>query len=154
MTILTYHCRATIYKEAHALAFATHPMYTERRTRIAGEFGEEFLQLGKPSINQQAKIALACLANGNDDHHQKMFDEFATYITRSKHDNSNEDVLQLQGYNDETVRAADVVRRLLLQFNQTPAVCSTPQCSSWRKWGREKPQVGKTCAQLHVCPVS
>ena len=88
MTILTYHCRATIYKEAHALAFATHPMYTERRTRIAGEFGEEFLQLlGKPSINQQAKIALARLANGNDDRHQKMFDEFATYITRSKHDN-------------------------------------------------------------------
>ena len=61
MTILTDHCLATIYTEAHALAFATHPMYTERRTRIAGKFGEEFLQLGKPLINQQAKIALACL---------------------------------------------------------------------------------------------
>ncbi len=81
MTILTDH------HQAHALAFATHPMYTERWTRIAGEFGEKFLQLGKPSINQQAKIALARLANGNDDRHQKMFGEFATYITRSKHDN-------------------------------------------------------------------
>jgi len=65
-------------------------------------------------IKQQAKIALARLANGNDDRHQKMFGEFATYITRSKHDNSNErDVSQLLGYkNDETVRAADVVRQL------------------------------------------
>ena len=94
MTILTDHRLATIYTEAHALAFATHPMYTERRTRIAGEFGEEFLQLGKPSINQQAKIALARLANGNDDRHQKMFGEFATYITRSKHDNSNEEMFR------------------------------------------------------------
>lgn len=85
MTILTDHCLATIYTEAHALAFATHPMYTERWTRIAGE-------LGKPSINQQAKIALARLANGNDDRHQKMFGEFATFITRSKHDNSNEEM--------------------------------------------------------------
>jgi len=92
MTILTDHRLATIYTEAHALA--THPMYTERRTRIAGEFGEEFLQLGKPSINQQAKIALARLANGNDDRHQKMFGEFATYITRSKHDNSNEEMFR------------------------------------------------------------
>ena len=37
-----------------------------------------------PSINQQAKVALTCLANGNDDQRRKMFSEFATYITRSK----------------------------------------------------------------------
>ena len=84
MIVLTHHRLATIYTEAHALAFATDPMYTEMRARIAGEFGEEFLQLGKPSINQQAKVALARLANGNDDQRRKMFSEFATYITRSK----------------------------------------------------------------------
>ena len=82
--ILIHHRLATIYTEAHALAFATDPMFTEMRTRIAGEFGEAFLELGKTSINQQAKIALARLANGNDDLRRKMFSEFATYITRYK----------------------------------------------------------------------
>ncbi|KAI2496343.1 hypothetical protein MHU86_18170 [Fragilaria crotonensis] len=82
-------------------------MYTERRTRIAGEFGEEFLQLGKPSINQQeAKIALARLANGNDDRHQKMFGEFATYITRSKHDNSNEEMFR--NFKDTMMKPSEV----------------------------------------------
>ena len=94
MATLTHHRLATIYTEAHALAFATDPMYSEMRTRIAGEFGEEFLQLGKPSINQQAKVALARLAHGNDDLRRKMFSEFATYITRSKDDNANEETFR------------------------------------------------------------
>ena len=85
MTLLTHNLLASIYTEAHALAFATDPMFTEmRRARIAGEFGEAFLQLGKASINQQAKIAIARLANGNEDLRRKMFSEFATYITRNK----------------------------------------------------------------------
>ncbi len=84
MTLLTHNRLASIYTEAHALAFATDSMFTEMRARIAGEFGEEFLQLGKASINQQAKIAIACLANGNEDLRRKMFSEFATYITRNK----------------------------------------------------------------------
>ena len=32
--ILTHHCLATMYTEAHALAFATDPMHIEIRTRI------------------------------------------------------------------------------------------------------------------------
>lgn len=84
MTLLTHNRLATIYTEAHGLAFATDPMFTEMRVRITSEFGEEFLQLGKASINQQAKIALARLANGNEDLRRKMFSEFATYITRNR----------------------------------------------------------------------
>ena len=86
MTIQTHHRLATIYTEAHALAFATDPMFTDMRIRIAAEFGDEFLQLGKASINHQAKTALARLANGNDDLRRKMFSQFATYITRCKDD--------------------------------------------------------------------
>ena len=88
MTILTHHRLSTIYTEAHALAFATDPMFAEMCARIAGEFAEEFLQHKKASINQQAKVALACLANGNDDLHQKLFSVFATYITRYKDANT------------------------------------------------------------------
>ena len=84
MIMLTHHRISTFYTEAHALAFATDPMFTEMRTRIAAEFGEEFLQLGKPAIIQQAKTALTRLASGNDDLRRKMFSEFATYITRYK----------------------------------------------------------------------
>jgi hypothetical protein len=149
MATLTHHRLATIYTEAHALAFATDPMYSEMRTRIAGEFGEEFLQLGKPSIYQQAKVALARLAHGNDDLRRKMFSEFATYITRSKDDNANEETFR--DFEDTMMKPSELWT-LGLQFYQTPAVCSTPQ-SSWSKWRREKPQVGKTSAQLPACSV-
>jgi hypothetical protein len=77
MTLLTHHRLATIYSEAHAHAFATDPMFTEMQIRIGAEFGEVFLQLGKTSINHQAKIALAHLASGNDDLCRKsLFDDF------------------------------------------------------------------------------
>ncbi len=81
MALLTHHHLAIIYTDAHALAFATDPLFTDMRTRIAAEFGEEFLQMGKTLINNQSKMALARLANGNDDLRRKMFSEFATYIT-------------------------------------------------------------------------
>ena len=59
MTVLTHHRLATIYTEAHTLAFATDPMFTDMRIRIAAEFGEEFLQLGKvPLIIKQRLLWL------------------------------------------------------------------------------------------------
>ncbi len=59
MTVLTHHRLATIYTEAHALAFATDPKFTDMRIRIAAEFGEEFLQLGKvPLIIKQRLLWL------------------------------------------------------------------------------------------------
>ena len=74
----------TIYTEAHALAFATDPLFTPMCTRIVAKFSKEFLQLEKSSINQQSKAALSRLANGNDDLRRKLFSEFATFIVRPK----------------------------------------------------------------------
>ncbi len=48
---MIHHRFSTIYTEAHALAFATDPLFTPMRTRIAAKFSQEFLQLGKSSIN-------------------------------------------------------------------------------------------------------
>lgn len=86
MMSLTHHRLSTIYTEAHTLAFATDPMFIGMRTRIAAEFGEDFLQLGKPPINQQSKVALSRLANGNDDLRRRMYSEFATFIRSCKDD--------------------------------------------------------------------
>lgn len=84
MMTLTHHRLSTIYTEAHALAFATDPLFEGMRTRIAGEFGEEFLQLGKGSIISQAKVALTRLAKGDENARRKMYSEFGTYIRTSK----------------------------------------------------------------------
>ena len=81
---MIHHRFSTIYTEAHALAFATDPLFTPMRTRIAVKFSQEFLQLGKSSINQQSKAALNRLANGNDDLRRKLFSEFATFIVGPK----------------------------------------------------------------------
>ena len=54
--------------------------------RIAAEFGEEFLQLGKPPINHQSKVTLLRLVNGNDDLRRRMYSEFATFIRSWKDD--------------------------------------------------------------------
>jgi hypothetical protein len=87
MIKLTHHRFSTIYTEAHGLAFATDPMFFEMRTSIAAKFSEEFLQLGKTSINQQSKLALSRLANGNENLRRRMFSEFANFITCSSNDN-------------------------------------------------------------------
>ena len=91
MMMLTHYRFSTIYTEAHGLAFSTDPMFTEMRTRIAAEFGEEFLQLGKRSLYQQSKVALARLAIGNEDLRQRMFSEFATFIMRCKDNDKDSD---------------------------------------------------------------
>jgi hypothetical protein len=67
MMTLFHHRFSTIYSEAQGLAFATDPMFTDMRSKIAAKFGENFLQVGKSSINQHAKAALICLSNGDED---------------------------------------------------------------------------------------
>jgi hypothetical protein len=86
MMTLTEHRFATIYTSAHALAFSTDPMFAGMRKRIGNEFQEQFLQLGKGAINQQCKVALARLANGNEEHRRKLFSEFANFLINSKDD--------------------------------------------------------------------
>ena len=81
---MIHHRFSTIYTEADALAFATNPLFTPMRTRIASKFSQEFLQLGKSSINQHSKAALSRLANGNDNLQRKLLSEFATFIVRPK----------------------------------------------------------------------
>jgi hypothetical protein len=54
MMALTHHRLSTIYTEAHALAFATDPLFEGTQTRIADDFGEAFLHPGKGSIISQA----------------------------------------------------------------------------------------------------
>lgn len=54
MMALTHHRLSTIYTEVHALAFATDPLFEGTQTRIADDFGEAFLHLGKGSIISQA----------------------------------------------------------------------------------------------------
>jgi hypothetical protein len=44
MTVLTHHRLANIYTEAHALAFATDPMFTDMRIRIAQNLVKSFLK--------------------------------------------------------------------------------------------------------------
>jgi hypothetical protein len=34
------------------VAFAKNPMFTDMRSKIVAKFGEDFLQVGKGSINQ------------------------------------------------------------------------------------------------------
>jgi hypothetical protein len=59
-------------------------MFTDMRSTIAAKFGAEFLQLGKGSINQQSKAALARLTKGKEDLRRSLLSEFATFILRSK----------------------------------------------------------------------
>ena len=80
MMQLTHHRFSTIYTEARGLAFATDPLFFEMRTDIADKFSEEFLQLGKASINQQSKLALSRLSNGNENLRRKMYSEFANFV--------------------------------------------------------------------------
>jgi len=80
MMTLFHHHFSTIYSEAHGLAFATDLMFTDMRSKIAAKFGENFLQVGKGSINQHAKVTLVRLLNGNKDLWQSYFSEFATFI--------------------------------------------------------------------------
>ncbi len=81
MTLLHHHF-STIYSKAHGLAFAIDPMFTDMRSKIATKFGEDFLQVGKGLINQQAKVALIRLSNGNEDLRRSYFNEFTTFIMR------------------------------------------------------------------------
>ncbi len=81
---LFHHRLSTIYSEAHGFAFATNPMFTDMRSKITTKFDENFLQVGKGSINQQAKAALVRLSNGNEDLRQSYFSEFATFIMRPR----------------------------------------------------------------------
>jgi hypothetical protein len=67
MKTMIHHRFSTVYSEAHGLAFATDPMFTDMRTTIAAKFGAKFLQVGKGAINQQSKAAFAHLASGNED---------------------------------------------------------------------------------------
>ena len=108
MTLLTHHRLATIYSEAHAHAFATDPMFTEMQIRIGAEFGEVFLQLGKTSINHQAKIALSRLASGNDNLRRKMFREFATYITRCNDDTTANDKSLFGDFEDTMMKLSEL----------------------------------------------
>jgi hypothetical protein len=82
MMTLLHHRFSTIYSEAHGLAFATDPMFTDMHSKITNKFNEDFLQVGKVSINQQAKAALVHLSNGNEDFRRSYFSEFATFMMR------------------------------------------------------------------------
>jgi hypothetical protein len=82
MMTLLHHCFLTIYLEAHGLAFATDPMFTDMRNKIAAKFGENFMQVGKGLINQHAKVAFIRLSNGNKDLQQSYFSAFAMFIMR------------------------------------------------------------------------
>ena len=89
MMALTHHRFSTIYTEVHALAFATDPLFMGMRTRIADEFGEAFLQLGKGPLISKSKVDLSRLANGDENVRQKMYSEFGTpYIRACRDDNS------------------------------------------------------------------
>jgi hypothetical protein len=67
MMKLFHHHFSTIYSKTHGLAFAIDPMFTNMRNKITAKFDEDFLQVGKGSINQQAKATLIRLSNGNKD---------------------------------------------------------------------------------------
>jgi hypothetical protein len=82
MMMLLHHRFLTNYSKAHGLAFMTNPMFTDIHNKIAAKFGEDFLQVGKGSINQQAKAALIRLSNGNEDLRRSYFSEFTTFIMR------------------------------------------------------------------------
>jgi hypothetical protein len=51
MMTLFHHRFSTIYSEAHGLTFATNPMFTDMRSKIAAKFDEDFLQVENDSIN-------------------------------------------------------------------------------------------------------
>ncbi len=80
--MLLHHRFSTIYSEAHGLTFATDPMFTDMHSKIVAKFDKDFLQVGKGLINQQAKVALVRLSNGNEDLRRSYFSEFATFIMR------------------------------------------------------------------------
>ena len=50
------------------------------RREIANRFGEEFVQLGQGSLNQEEKAAIIRLANGNEVLRRSMLTEFSTFI--------------------------------------------------------------------------
>jgi hypothetical protein len=80
MMMLLHHRFSTIYSEAHGLTFVTNPMFTDMRSKIAAKFDENFLQVGKGSINQEAEATLGRFSNGNEDLRRSYFNEFATFI--------------------------------------------------------------------------
>jgi hypothetical protein len=129
MMMLTHHRFSTIYTEAHGLAFSTDPMFTEMRSRIALEFGEEFLQLGKASLNQQSKVALTRLSNGNEDLRRRMFSEFATFIMRSKENDNDFDFDDIMMKPSELWALCDdssygAIKYVLSAIHQNPAGAS------------------------------
>ena len=73
-----------IYTELHALAFPTDPLFNTMRTLIAAKFGEEFLHIGKGSISQKSKAAVAHISMGNENFHRFMLSEFAEFVIRKK----------------------------------------------------------------------
>ncbi len=81
MTLLHYRF-SIIYLEAHGLAFATDPMFIDMCSKIVAKFGKYFLQVGKGSINQQAKATLVRLSNGNENLWRSYFSEFTMLIMR------------------------------------------------------------------------
>ncbi len=52
MMTLLHHRLSTIYSKAHGLAFVIDLMFTDMRSKIVTKFDEDFLQVGKGSINQ------------------------------------------------------------------------------------------------------
>jgi hypothetical protein len=81
---LPHHQFLTIYSEGHGLTFATNPMFTDMCSKIVAKFDENFLQIGKGLINQQAKVALIHFSNGNEDFWRSYFNEFAAFIMRPR----------------------------------------------------------------------
>ncbi|CAK9883250.1 unnamed protein product [Sphagnum jensenii] len=82
MISLLHHRLATIYSEAHCLAFATDPLFGSMRVAITAKYDGAFLELGKGSINQQSKAALSRIAAGNDELRCQLYTEYGRYVMR------------------------------------------------------------------------
>ena len=68
------------------------------RTAIATRFGEEFLELGKGSINRQTKTKIARLANGDTDLRISSYGELSSFVIR----NNDED------FHDLSIKPAEL----------------------------------------------
>ncbi|RHY28102.1 hypothetical protein DYB32_006256 [Aphanomyces invadans] len=84
MIRLIHHRFSTIYSEAHALVFCTDPLFTSMHRLMGFRFDEKFLHLGKGSINQQSKTAIALISMGNEILRRSMLSEFAVLVTRQQ----------------------------------------------------------------------
>ena len=82
MITLIHHRLSTIYSESHALAIGSDQLFNTMRTSIATKFGEEFLHVGKSSINQQLKAAIARISMGNETLRRSMLSGFAAFVIR------------------------------------------------------------------------